>query len=69
MSNPTPEERLKQLDDAISAVMIAGQEYRQEGRLVRRADLSTLQKMRQQLIAEIAEASGSNTAIAEFEGR
>lgn len=69
MNNPTPEERLEQIDKAIAAVMVGGQEYRQEGRLVRRADLSALQKMRQQLIAEIAEASGSNTAIAEFEGR
>lgn len=69
MINPALQERLRQIDEAISAVMVTGQEYRHEGRLVRRADLSDLRAMRNQITAEIAAASCENTAVAEFDGR
>lgn len=66
----TVQERLAQLDEAIQAVMVAGQEYRHEGRQVRRADLAQLLKMRQEILEEIeVNRSGSKTSVAVFEGR
>ena len=64
----TLEERLAQLDKAITAAL-AAQEYRHEGRHVRRAELATLLKQRDRLEAEIARARGGDTSVAEFEGR
>lgn len=65
----TPEQRLAQIDDAIQAIMIAGQEYSHEGRRVRRAELSVLYMQRQHLAAQISEAAGGNTTVVVFEGR
>lgn len=65
----TAAERLKQIDEAIQAIMTAGQEYSHEGRRVRRAELATLYRERQNLEAQIAEESGANTGVAVFEGR
>ena len=66
----TAEERLAQLDEAIHAVMVTGQEYRHEGRMLRRADLAQLMRARQDILEEIETAqNGGKTIVAVFEGR
>lgn len=65
----TLQERLAAIDKAINAILVTGQEYRHEGRMVRRADLSVLQRQRDQIIAEMDAANGRDTTVAVFEGR
>lgn len=68
-------EKLEQVEKAISAIELAGQEYRIGSRTLRRADLATLYAQRKSLMAEAAEEDEKNgggfyrTSVAVFEGR
>lgn len=66
MTIQTAQEQLAAIDKAINAILVTGQEYRHEGRTVRRADLAVLQRRRDQLMAELDAAAGRNTTVAEF---
>lgn len=61
--------RLEQIDEAINAVLIGGQEYWHEGRRVTRASLDVLYKYRQQLENQLMESDGGGTSVVYFEGR
>lgn len=68
-------EKLEQVEKAISAIELTGQEYRIGSRTLRRADLATLYAQRKSLMAEAAEEDEKNgggfyrTSVAVFEGR
>lgn len=65
----TLEEQILALDEAIQTILVGGQEYRHEGRVLRRADLGELYRQRQRLLAVLSQHTGENTAVAVFEGR
>ena len=66
----TKEEQLKEVNNAIYAVLAGGQSY---SRSLTRADLSLLKSMREELEAEITRDDSShlldNTFVAMFTGR
>ena len=68
-------EKLEQIEKAISAIELTGQEYRIGSRTLRRADLATLYAQRKSLMAEAAEENDKDgggfyrTSVAVFEGR
>ena len=53
----TTAERLVEVQAAISAVLVAGQEYQINGRRFRRADLSELRKMEADIKGQLAAES------------
>lgn len=62
MSEPrekTKRDRLRELDDAISAVAVGGQKYAIANRSLERANLSELRKAREALKAEIEAEEGA----------
>lgn len=69
----TKEEQLKEVNNAIYAVLAGGQSYSIGSRSLTRADLSLLKSMREELEAEIARDDSShlldNTFVAMFDGR
>jgi hypothetical protein len=70
----TLEEQLKQINDAITAIEIGGQEYQIGSRRLRRADLSLLYKRQKELEAQINFENNpnhgiANTFVAEFDRR
>ena len=71
----TAREKLEQIERAISAIELTGQEYRIGSRTLRRADLATLYAQRKSLMAQAAEEEEKNgggfyrTSVAVFEGR
>lgn len=70
----TAKEKLEQIEKAISAIELTGQEYRIGTRTLRRADLATLYAQRKSLLAEAAEEEENGggfyrTSVAVFEGR
>lgn len=70
----TIQEQLKQINDAIAAIEIGGQEYQIGSRRLKRADLSLLyqrqKELQQQLEAEKVDGMQlSNTFVAIFDRR
>lgn len=69
----TAEEMLANVDHAILTIMNGGQSYKIGSRALTRADLATLNKMRAELQAEVAQGRGSslldNCYVAVFSGR
>jgi hypothetical protein len=69
----TKEEQLKEVNNAIYAVLAGGQSYSIGSRSLTRADLSLLKSMREELEAEITRDDSShlldNTFVAMFTGR
>ena len=68
----TAEEKLVEVNTAISKILIGGQEYKIGTRSLTRADLGTLLEMQKDLQAQIANQNGhlmDNTYLAVFEVR
>ena len=68
----TAEEKLVEVNTAISKILIGGQEYKIGTRSLTRADLGTLLEMQKDLQTQIANQNGhlmDNTYLAVFEGR
>ena len=68
----TTEERLMEVNNAISKILVGGQEYRIGTRSLTRADLGKLLEMQKDLQAQIANQDShlmDNTYLAVFEGR
>ena len=66
------EEKLIEVNTAISKILIGGQEYKIGTRSLTRADLGTLLEMQEDLQAQIANQDShlmDNTYLAVFEGR
>jgi len=65
----SPKELLAQVDKALTAVMVGGQSYK----ILTRANLTELRKLRADLAAQVAEEENTgllgNTSVAFFEGR
>ncbi len=68
----TTEQRLIEVNNAISNILVGGQSYRIGTRNLTRADLTTLLDMQRDLKAQIANRDNSlmdNTYLGIFEGR
>lgn len=68
----TVEERLLEVNDAISRVLVGGQSYKLGTKSLTRADLSTLLDMQRDLQAQLANQNTNlmdNTYLGVFEGR
>ncbi len=70
----TTGEQLKQVNDAIAAIEIGGQEYQIGSRRLKRADLSLLYKRQKDLEAQVAyentqSSALANTYVSVFDGR
>lgn len=68
----TPEEKLIEVNNAISNILVGGQAYRIGSRSLERADLNTLLSMQRDLQAQLANQAPNlmdNTYLAIFEGR
>ncbi|CEG29808.1 hypothetical protein [Bacillus sp. B-jedd] len=70
----TLNEQLKQINEAITAIEIGGQEYQIGSRKLRRADLSLLYKRQKELEAQLnyemnQQGGLANTFVAEFDRR
>ncbi|EFV78962.1 hypothetical protein HMPREF1013_00846 [Bacillus sp. 2_A_57_CT2] len=73
MINPI-EEQLKQINEAITAIEIGGQEYQIGSRRLKRADLSLLYKRQRELQSQLNYESGqcggiANTFVSVFDRR
>lgn len=70
----TKAEQLEQIENAISAIAVGGQSYKIGSRNLNRADLNTLYKIKNDLMAQIA-AEKNNSGlfddcyVAVFDGR
>ena len=66
-------EMLAQVDNAITNILVGGQSYRIGSRQLTRADLATLQGIKNDLAAQVAQEGNngllSDTYVAFFEGR
>lgn len=66
-------EMLEQVDSAITNILVGGQSYRIGSRQLTRADLATLQGIKNDLAAQVAQEDNngllSDTYVAFFEGR
>lgn len=68
----TPEEKLIEVNTAISNILVGGQAYRIGSRSLERADLNTLLNMQRDLQAQLSNQAPNlmdNTYLAVFEGR
>ena len=68
----TTEEKLVEVNNAISNILVGGQTYRIGSRSLERADLNTLLNMQRDLQAQLANQAPDlmdNTYLAIFEGR
>ena len=65
----TTQEQLDQTNKAITAILEGAQEYRINGRLLRRADLNVLYKERRILQQQLREENGGNVSVVVFDGR
>lgn len=68
----TTKEKLKEVEDAISAVLVAGQSYKIGSRSVTKAELNTLLGMQKDLQMQQANPEGGlmdNTYVGVFDGR
>lgn len=55
----TAEDMLKEVNNAIFAIMVGGQEYRIGSRHLKRADLNMLRQMKNELEAKTASGAGN----------
>lgn len=66
-------EMLEQVDSAITNILVGGQSYKIGSRQLTRADLATLQGIKNDLAAQVAQEGNngllSDTYVAFFEGR
>lgn len=73
LQNMTPADQLKEVNMAITRVLVGGQSYKIGSRRLTRADLSLLREMQKELQAEVAaEQSGplfDDTYVAVFDRR
>lgn len=72
MEEGTVEERLLEVNDAISRVLVGGQSYKLGTKSLTRADLSTLLDLQRDLQAQLANQNTNlidNTYLGVFEGR
>lgn len=60
----TLEEQLNQINEAITAIEVGGQEYQIGSRRLKRADLSLLYKRQKELQAQISYENGNTSALA-----
>lgn len=70
--NMTAEEKLMEVNRAISNILVGGQGYKIGSRSLTRADLNTLLNMQRDLQAQLANQNGrlmDNTYLGIFEGR
>ena len=68
----TTQEKLVEVNNAISNILVGGQSYKIGSRSLTRADLSTLLNMQRDLQAQLANQEShlmDNTYLAVFEGR
>ncbi len=68
----TTEEKLIEVNNAISKILVGGQSYKIGSRSLTRADLNTLLEMQRDLQSQIANQGNhlmDNTYLAVFEGR
>ncbi len=71
----TPEEKLTEVETAISTILYGGQSYQIGSRKLTRADLGILRQMQKELRAEIASTDSAGTGLFEdtyvavFDGR
>jgi len=65
----TNQERLVQIEAAITAIETGAQEYRIGNRTVRRADLKVLYEERRRIRNDIENDEGYGTTVASFIGR
>ena len=69
----TPQERLAQVQEAITKVLYGGQSYQIGSRKLTRADLSLLREMEKELKAEVTAENDTpfldDTYVAFFDGR
>lgn len=68
----TVEQKLIEVNQAISNILVGGQSYKIGSRSLTRADLNTLLSMQRDLQAQLANQSDSlmdNTYLAMFDGR
>lgn len=68
----TTQEQLIEVNNAISNILVGGQNYKIGSRSLTRADLNTLLNMQHDLQAQLANQEGhlmDNTYLAMFEGR
>lgn len=69
----TAAEQLKNVKDAIYAILVSGQSYKIGTRSLTRADLAQLRAMKKELEAEVASDKASNlfgdTYVGVFDGR
>jgi len=71
-NNMTAEQRLLEVNKAISNILVGGQEYRIGSRSLTRADLNTLLDMQRDLQSQLANQDTGlmdNTYIGVFDGR
>ncbi len=72
MEEGTVEERLLEVNDAISRVLVGGQAYKLGTKSLTRADLSTLLDLQRDLQSQLANRDTNlmdNTYLGVFEGR
>lgn len=60
----TLEEQLKQINEAITAIEIGGQEYQIGSRRLKRADLSLLYKRQRELETQLSYENGNRSGLA-----